>query len=263
MPSKRKSLFKKPGFRLGMIASLVILALSLVCLGFLFISRSLFSKNDHFILRRVIVKSGGWWKSRDRDVCELLDLNKGESNLFAMDLPKAKNILEKEPGIAKASVYKILPDTLAVEIIERIPLAFLYRKGNKIVVDGEAVVMPTSSCVNVPKDLPVISGFRAKSDDLMPGSRLQQITPALGLLEKAKDECPRVMIRRISLSNKKEFNTIIFDRNTGKSYQVLFTRKNLMEKLAAMEPVLEAIAAGRGKNTRTIDMRFKGQAVLK
>lgn len=263
MPPRRKSFFKRPGFRLGMIAFSVILVIVLLCLGFLFISRSMFSENDHFILRRVIVKSGGWWKSRETEVSALLEITKGQTNLFALDLADARKKLEQEPSIAKVAVYKILPDTLAVEITERIPRAFLHWKGNKIVVDEEAVVMPTSSCVNVPKDLPVITGFRSKPEDLIPGNSLEQVIPALALLESAKDECPRVLIRRINLSNPREFNTSIFDRNTGKSFVVQFPRKNLMEKLDAMEPVLDAVAAGRGKNTRIIDMRFKGQAVLK
>lgn len=262
-PSRKKSFLKKPGFRLGVITSSVIIVIALVCLGFWFTTKSLFSANDHFILRRVIVKSGGWWKSRESEVCELLELAKGKTNLFALDLRKARLKLEKEPSIAKVAVYKILPDTLAVEITERIPLAFLHWKGNKYVVDEDAVVMSTSSCVDVSADMPVITGFRSKPNEMLPGNSLPQVRPALALLNSSRDECPRITILRISLNNKEEFNTSIMDLKTRKKYNVLFPRKNLLEKLAALDPVLDAIAAGRGKNTRTIDMRFKGQAVLK
>ena len=261
--NRKKNFFKRPGFRLGIITSSIVVVMAMICLGFWFTTRALFSANDHFILRRVIVKSGGWWKSREREVSEILELSEGKTNLFSLDLQAARLKLEAKPSIAKVAIYKILPDTLAVEITERIPRAFLHGKGNEIVVDSEAVVMTISSCVNVSGDLPVITGFRASPDQLLQGNILEQVKPALKLLDSIKDECSRVAVLRISLNNEKEFNTSIIDLKTGRKYQVLFPRKNLLEKLAALGPVLEAIAAGRAKNTHAIDMRFEGQAVLK
>lgn len=262
-PNRKKSFFKRPGFRLGLITSSIIVVIALICLGFWFTTRAMFSANDHFILRRVIVKSGGWWKSREREVSEILGITEGKTNLFSLDLKAARLKLEAKPSIAKVAVYKILPDTLAVEITERIPRAFIHGRGNKIVVDNDAVVMFTSSCVNVSTDLPVITGFRSQPDQLSQGNILEQVKPALDLLNSAKTECPRVAISRISLNNKREFNISIIDLKTGKKYNVLLPRRNLLEKLAALDPVLEAIAAGRGKNASAIDMRFEGQAVLK
>ena len=263
MPSRKKNILKRPGFRLGMIASSIILVIALACVGFWLLTRSLFSANDHFILRRVVVKSGGWWKSRDADICTLLKITKGKSNLFAMDFAEAKKQLEEEPSIAQVSIYKILPDTLAVEITERIPRAFLHWKGNKIVVDEESVVMPTASCVNVSKDLPVITGFRSKPEDLLPGNILEQVASALKLLALADDKCPGITIKRISLTKDKEYNTTVFDKNTRKTYTVFFPRKGVLIKLSVLNSVLYEIKGGRGGNAKIIDLRFKGQAVLK
>jgi cell division septal protein FtsQ len=263
MPSKKKNIFKRPGFRLGMIASSIMLVLVLICTLFWFTTRSLFSANDHFILKRVVAKSGGWWKSKEPEICSILKISEGKTNLFSLDMAAEKKLLEQEPSIQKATVYKILPDTLVVEITERIPKAFLHWKGNKIVVDSDCIVMQTSSCINVAKDIPVITGFRSKPEDLLPGNTLDQVKPAIHLIKKVSNECPGIGLRRISLTNPKEFNTTIFDPFTDKIYQVFLPKNNLSEKLTALNSVLAAIAAGRGKNTKVIDLRFKGQAVLK
>jgi len=264
MPSTRKKGFlKTPGFRLGLIATSALILLALACFSFWFTARALFTANEHFTLRRVIVKSGGWWKSHKNEVNKSLNITTGKTNLFSIDMAKGKKILEKKPSISKASIYKILPDTLIVKISERLPRAFLHWQGHSNVVDTNSVVMAAASCISVPKDLPVITGFRSKPADLIPGKILYQIKPALALIKNANEECPRILIRRVSLSNPKEFNTNIVDRKTMKNYNVMLLRNNILEELAALESVLGAIDAGKGKNTKIIDMRFKGQAVLK
>ena len=263
MPPRKKSMLKRPGFRLGMIALLIIMLIALAGFGVWLLTRSLFSANNHFILRRVVVKSSGWWNSRESDICTLLKITKGKSNLFAINFAEAKKKLEKEPSIAEVSIYKILPDSLVIKISERIPRAFLHWQGNKIVVDSEAVVMSTSSCVNVFKDLPVITGFRSKPEDLLPGNTLEQVKSGLKLLELAADKSPEITIKRISLNNDNEYNTIIFDKKTRKTYTVFFPRKGVLRKLSMLNSVLDEIKNGRGKNAKIIDLRFKGQAVLK
>lgn len=263
MPPRKKNIFKRPGFRLGMIASSIMLVLALIVILFWLTTRSLFSANDHFILKRVVVKSGGWWKSKEAEISSLLNIKEHKTNLFSLDMAEKKKILEKESSIQRVTLYKILPDTLVVEITERIPKAFLHWQGNQIVVDSDCVVMPTSSCINVARDVPVITGFKSKPEDLIPGKELAQVKPAMYLINRVTEECPGLSLRRISLNNPKEFNTTIFDPITDKIYQVLLPRENLSEKLTALNSTLAVIAKGRAQNTKLIDLRFSGQAVLK
>ena len=196
MAAKRKTnIIKKPGFRLGMIASGIMIILAIIVLSIWFTSQSLFDRNDHFILNRVIVRSGGWWKSRSKEVSSVLNIKPGETNLFSIDLAKKRKELEAEPSISKVSISRILPDTLSVDITERIPSAFLHFRDNKRIVDADGMVMSTESCINVDKNLPVITGFRSKEEELLPGNKLQQVTPALNLL---KDGIPRAFRGNVS-----------------------------------------------------------------
>ena len=120
MATKRKTnITKKPGFRLGMIASGIMIILALIVLSLWFTSKSLFDRNDHFILRNVIVRSGGWWKSRSGEVSSVLKIKPGETNLFSLDLANMRKVLEAEPSISKVSISRFLPDTLAVDIERR------------------------------------------------------------------------------------------------------------------------------------------------
>ena len=110
MATKRKTnITKKPGFRLGMIASGIMIILALIVLSIWFTSKSLFDRNDHFILKRVVVRSGGWWKSKSNEVSSVLKIKPGETNLFALDLAEMRKLLEAEPSISKVSISRILP----------------------------------------------------------------------------------------------------------------------------------------------------------
>ncbi len=245
-----------------MIASGIIIILLLIILSIWGTYESLFAENDHFILKRVVVKGGGWWKSRSKEVEEVLELKRGETNLFALDLGEKRKKLEKEPSIQKVSISRILPDTLLVEISERIPRAFLYWKGNSTIVDADGIVMSKKSCISLDKNLPVFTGFRAKKEDLLPGNYLHQIAPALKLLEVASKEIPGVMLLRINLSNPKHFNAEIYIPETRKIYTLYVNRKGLNEKLKELRAVLQDIPKTKPKAT-VIDLRYKEKAVIK
>ena len=263
MASKKYSFFKRPIVKLLGIAISVTLIIAMIIATIFYTTRSLFSSNKHFTMRRIIVKSGGWWKNKNRDVCNALNLEIGESNLFAIDYKKGKKILELEPSIAKVSIYKILPDTLAVEITERVPRAYLHWSGNKYVIDDNAVIMATDSCVNIPKNLPIITGFRADVDEIKAGNKLLMTYPALKLLKQSKKQCPRVIFKRISLNNVKEFNTTIYDFNTQNYYKLLLPRKYINLKLDELNLTLKKLPFISSKKIKSIDLRFEGQAVLK
>lgn len=259
---KKDRFYKRPGFRIGLILSTVILTLCVVAAGFWLTSKSLFSRNDNLIVRRVIVRSGGYWKNHPRDVMRILNVTTGKTHLFQFSLPELRKKLEKQPSIESVEISRIIPDTLVIDVNERVAQAFLHWKNNSKVVDAKGVVMSTSSCVSVGEDLPVITGFPSKKEELIPGNRLPQIMPAMNLIESAERIVPDIRFLRISLNNPQYFQTEIRVANSRKNYKLFLSRKGVEIKLHALAKLLSRISASHSKAT-TIDMRYKGQAVVK
>lgn len=263
MATKRKTnIIKKPGFRLGIIASGIMIVLAMVVLSIWLTSKSLFDINDHFILRRVVVRSGGWWKTKSKEISEIMKVKKGKTNLFAIDLPEKRKILETEPSIEKATISRILPDTLSIDIMERIPKAFLHYRSNRLLVDESGMVMSSESCISVDKYLPVITGFRSKKEELLPGKKLHQVKKGLKLLELAKKELPDVMFLRINLSNPKYYNCEIYLPKIKKKYTLYISYKDLGYKIEKLHKLLNKTPRTE-PNATIIDMRYEGQAVVK
>lgn len=266
--SRKRNITKKPGFRLGMFASLFMTLLALIFLVLWFSYRSLFNQNAHFIIKRVFVRSGGWWDGKSEKVEELLSISPGSTNIFAVDLAEKRKELAKEPSIESVSISRVLPDTLLFEINERIPIAFLFKRqatnpNDQVkVLDEHGMVMLEDSCINVDKELPVITGIRATRAEVEPGQKLKQVLPAIRLIDLAFKYLPNMKILRISLSDPQYFNTSVYIPEYRKRYVLYLNRKKAEDNLHALTLLLKEIQKTRPDAT-IIDMRYEGQAVVK
>ncbi|NOY75498.1 MAG: FtsQ-type POTRA domain-containing protein [Kiritimatiellaeota bacterium] len=259
--AKKNRFYQRPGFRIGVILSSVVLVLSLLVFAFWLTTKSLFSKNANLVIRRVVVRSGGWWRKHPREVNKALGVVPGETNLFTYSLPELRGRLEKRPSVESVEISRIIPDTLLVDINERIPLAFLYWRESKKVVDPSGVVMSTSSCVSIGGDLPVVTGFKSRKQDLIPGSRLPQLLPALRLIDSAAKIVPEARFLRVSGHNPKYFKITMRIDGSKRILTLYMSKKGVEVKLRVLAKLLPRIPSSH-PNATVIDMRYKGQAVV-
>ena len=246
-----------------MMLSGIMIVLTLIVLFFVFTYWSLFDGNKNFLLQHVVVRSGGYWKGKTDKISEILKIEPGSTNLFALDLAELRHKLESQPSISRAEVRRILPDTLYINITERIPTAFLYRHDSGLVTDQTGTLMSADSCVNLDKSMPVITGFRAAKSELHLGAQLEQIMPALRFIDSAEKIVKEIKLIRISMSNPKYFNNAIYIPYTRKRYTFYISRESLDYKLARLKELIPRLKSRQNQNATVIDMRYKGQAVVR
>jgi cell division protein FtsQ len=85
-----------------------------------------------------------------------LDVSRG-SPILAVDPASAKQRLEQVPWIRSASIYRHLPDTLFVHIVEQMPLAFWQRQGQLTLIDQDGHPIATND-LGAFSNLPVLVG---------------------------------------------------------------------------------------------------------
>ncbi len=266
--ARKKNITKNAGFRLGMLGSAFMIILALIFLFLWFSYRSLFNQNAHFIIKKVVVRSGGWWNSKDKEVNNILGITPGTTNIFAVDLAEKRYQLAEKASIESVSISRILPDTLLIDINERIPIAFLY--GNKPnsandpvkVIDKHGMIMFKTSCIDLDPQLPIVTGIRATPSEVETGKELKQVLPAIKLIDISSNIIPNMQISRISLSNPKYFNMGIYIPAYRKRYNLYLSHNDLEYKLGMLKNVLQRINIEKPKAT-IIDMRFKGNAIVK
>lgn len=208
--------------------------------------RALFTENDYFQIRNIEVTTDGELGSGH--IQEYARVRTG-LNLFAVRPEAVRAELLTVPVIANAQVGRRLPDTLVIEVTERVAVARLGRpgSGSPLAVDATGHVLGPSS---VRASLPVVLGVRDKG--LRPGDVVQDpmLAEALTILEICNQAEMRAQLAvgTIDLGSD-EF----IDVGLMSGEQVLLSRDRLAEKLGQL-PIMRQVARDKGLDLAVYDM---------
>ncbi|HCE46114.1 MAG TPA: hypothetical protein DET40_21430 [Lentisphaeria bacterium] len=257
----KTSFLKKPGMRIGLVVSTLMIIIACFVLVFWMAKQSLFSGNSHFMTRHVDVRSSGWWNGKDGEMEKFIGVKAGRTNLFSINLQNVCDSLRKQPSIDNVTASRILPDTLLISIVERIPRAFLYNSNSTLLVDSSGNVMDSRTCVNLRRNLPVITGFKSDKRPV-PGEEMPQLKQSLELLMIVVKKYPDIKILKITLSTPKEMQMSFMSPTSDIPLNAIFPRTKLDEKLSVLKETLKQRKMSNNPAT-TIDLRFEGQVILK
>ena len=139
------------------LSAALLLAVSLVWTGY---SRVMASER----LRVINVEVRGSRFLSEGEVRELLGPAVGE-NILNLDIDSLKARLRTSPWVADATVTRTLPDTLRVEVRERVPLA-LAELERLYLMDGDGGLIDIYGPRTAAFDLPIVRGLqRAEPED--------------------------------------------------------------------------------------------------
>ena len=207
---------------------------------------AMFAENDFFRIRQIEVTTDG--DMGRENILEYARVQK-ETNLFAVSPEEIRASLLSVPVIANAQVGRRLPDTLVIEVAERVSVARLGRpgSGSPLAVDATGHVLGPSS---VRASLPVILGVRDKG--LRPGDvvRDPMLAEALRILEISNQSAMRreLSVATIDLGDEEQIEVGL---TSGE--QVLLSRGRLEEKLRQL-PIMRSVARGKGLDLAVYDM---------
>lgn len=249
---------KKTVFR-RILLILLLLALTIALLfglgaGLKYAGSFFFSRNSRFELKTINISSDG---RLTPDFFRSLSGLEPGVNLFAINFDDIRTRLEKEPLVESVIISRQLPDTLTIQVVERIPRAQIKwsRRARPFLIDFSGMVMPSPPNET---SLPLIRGL--KLDGLRPGTRLNQpsIRQSLDIL-MAVDE--------LGLGSQVTFNS--FDLRypdfitavVNGDVSVRFPQHSAREKLRKLVATLQS-ATVRGTRVKTIDLTPDGRNVV-
>jgi cell division protein FtsQ len=116
--------------------------------------------------------------SRD-EVLALLDLPPGRG-LILVNPDALERALQLNPWIRRATVRRVFPDTLAVELQEREPVAVLRTAERAFLVDQEGVLL-AESLPDAPQSLPVLLGVDYAEAVLREGDTVERLRSGIAL----------------------------------------------------------------------------------
>ena len=235
-------------------------AVALVILFFAWSRSFLFNRNQRLALREVRVTSSGYWNNRNRELAAISRLKMG-TNLFDINLKKLREQIKTIPSIEDVRITRILPDTLAIDVSERLPRALLNYPNSRWVIDENAVVMARRQSMAVElKQLPVITGV--PQSGIAGGRIMAELKPALELIVSILGDFPNMRVLLVSVSTPEYLDFYIRYCN-GKTYRVIMPVKN--SGTAFMLGQLESAiiqASQQGEERTTYNLTFDGQVVI-
>jgi cell division protein FtsQ len=207
-----------------------------------------------FTIRQVII-DGAEHLEKEK-IIESAGIRIGE-NLFRANLVSAAVSLRKDYTAEDFTIFRKLPDTVVIRVLERKPVA-LISVGKLVGVDAEGVPLPHIGADMV-ESLPIITGVQSLAALSNPAVK-KRLNRGLQLLDAISREAPGVQkrISEINISTTSTMGISLID--TG--LEVIIGESGWTEKLPNLERVIAQVT-GRMDSVRAVDMRFGEKIFIK
>jgi cell division protein FtsQ len=181
-------------------------------------------------------------------------------NVFFVPLSERRKQLEQIPWVQQATVMRLLPGRIRVQIVERQPVAFA-RQGQKFgLVDGNGVLltMPPEAMAARHYSFPVVTGINAQDDIAVRKTRMAAYLRLLSELDSSQQKVSE-QISEIDLSNPDDLRVLMPEQ--GSDILAHFGSDHFLERFQHYK---SHISEWRQQYPRlaAVDLRYDTQVVL-
>ena len=171
-------------------------------------------------------------------------------NIFRVDLANASRTLSKDFAAQEFTLFRKLPDTIVIQVVERKPVA-LINDGELVGVDAQGVLLPHIGADMV-DSLPIITGVTGAKTLSEPETK-ERLMAGLKLLDAITRQAPALQ-KRISEINASNISTLGISL-IDNGFEVILGDGGWTEKLPNLEKVIRQVVS-RGDSVKSVDMRF-------
>ena len=198
--------------------------------------------NNSFQIKNVIIE--GSEKSNISEIENNVTEFKG--NLIGLNFNSIKEIVESSEWVKRASIKKVLPSTLKINVTENDPYAIYFQEGKSFLIDLDGSIITEINLNNYEDDLLFVRG--ENSPELLE-QLIRDISITFPNLTQTLEEVEFIEKRRWNLKLNNKLLVKLPDENIQQSLKNL---KQLFEEQEVME-----------SNIIEIDLRIQGRAALK
>lgn len=183
-----------------------------------------------------------------------------DQNIFSIPLKQRRDELEQMPWVEHATVMRLLPNHLRVQVTERTPIAFVRQGGSIGMADASGVLLdiPPDAPGDPNYSFPVVTGLKAEDT---PESREQRMHLYSAFLHDLDSEGKKVSseLSEVDLSDPEDVKALI---PTGSNETLVhFGTESFLARYKRFQ---EHIGEWRSLYPRlsSVDMRYERQVVL-
>jgi cell division protein FtsQ len=241
-PARKRRILNAPAgmaIKAGVVVALVLIGL--------YQAASLVLTAEALVIDRITV-SGNDRMSRG-EVVSLLDGVRGQ-NMLTVDLEEWRNKLKSSPWVADVAIRRVLPDTVAVVVLEREPIGIGRIADGLYLVDRDGAIIDTFGPNYAELDLPIIDGLAAGGGALLVDeNRAALAARVLDALAPRPDLSAR--ISQIDVADVRDAVLIL----EGDTVALRVGNEQFLERLQSYFDLAPALRE-RVQNIDYVDLRF-------
>lgn len=212
-PSASRRSIQESTAKLRNVVLPTLLSISiLICLGALgVLGYQTVTASDFFTVVTIDVR--GTDRASASDIRRMVEMQTERSGVWNADLPVIKEKLEHLPWVKSASVSRVLPSGLGVQVVERVPLAIVRTNVGNMLVDSEGAVIAGSR--EKEPELPfVMTGWNETKSEAAGKENLERIRMYQKMLAEWKEFDLSSRVVSVDLADVREPRATIEDSGT-------------------------------------------------
>ncbi len=193
-------------------------------------------------------------------VLQQFSRDRGHS-VLAIPLDRRRSALEELPWIESASVQRILPNRIRVEITERTPVAFLRNGTELALIDGHGVILDRPRGEDL--QFPIVTGLPENMPREERGRRMQTYQEFLKDIDLVRAGSSD-RVSEIDMANSKDLRAVmtgIAGPNDSQAVTIQFGQGDFASKYRMVIENFAQWQAGNGR-VRSIDLQYSRQVIL-
>ena len=202
------------------------------------------TESDFFKVRSINIR--GNEKTPSEDIRRIVAADVEKLGVWNADLADIKLKIEKFPYVKSASVSRMLPAGIRVDVTERVPAAIVRLKGGEFLVDGEGAILSTAA--GNQKDFPiVVNGWDESKTERAPTDNVARLKLYKKMLDEWKQFDLLSRVTQVDLSDLREPTAIVED--SGRAISIMLAKDSLGKSL---KTAIEAVA-GKGAKIKSVN----------
>ena len=180
------------------------------------------------------------------DVRRLVAAELEKPGVWNADLADIRLKIEKFPYVKAASVSRMLPAGIRVDLTERVPAAVVHLKAGEFLIDNDGVIL--SAANGNEKDFPIVLyGWDEAKTERAPAENVARIKLYKKMLDEWKTLDLISRVKQVDLSDLKTPTAVVED--SGRPISVFLAKDSLGKSL---KTAIEAVS-GKGAKVKSVN----------
>jgi cell division protein FtsQ len=182
-------------------------------------------------------------------------------SVLRIPLEARRSQLEQIPWVESASVQRILPNRIRVEITERTPIAFLRNGTELALIDAHGVILDRPRGENF--QFPIVTGLSDNMPREERGRRMQSYQQFLKDIDLVRANSSD-RVSEIDLANPKDLRAVMTGIAAPNDPQAISIQFGLNDFAAKYRLIVDNFAQWQASNgrVRSIDLQYSRQVIL-